>query len=444
MPNVSDKPKSLRIRTYQVGFGDCFLLTFHYPKEDRHVLIDFGTTGTPDSNDKDVLTATAQDIKKAAGGKLHAVVLTHRHRDHIRGFSTESRDGDAGSVIRALKPDLIVQPWTEDPNAPINATGPMAAAAKTRKSFSAVPHYLAALQTMHAVAAQVAKSSNTFLLTPQHEELSFLGEDNLQNASAVKNLQAMGKAARYGSEYVYYGSPTKLDSTVLPGVSVKVLGPPTANQHKQVKTEKSKSPEFWMLYQQFWMDQARTWLTSSDALGDGGFRVAADGANVPIWARWFVRRARQANASEALSLVRILDEAMNNTSVILLFTIGSKTFLFPGDAQIENWEYALKFAPDKQKNLDAFRTLTLYKVGHHGSRNATPKTLFHEMAEQREQGTGQLSSVMSTMPGKHGKAENKSEVPRATLVKALRKAGKLESTSDLAKAERFFDEIYQL
>ena len=40
------KPISFRLRTYQVGFGDCFLLTFRYPptskgkSRDRHMLID--------------------------------------------------------------------------------------------------------------------------------------------------------------------------------------------------------------------------------------------------------------------------------------------------------------------------------------------------------------------------------------------------------------------
>ena len=48
-----------------------------------------------------------------------------------------------------------------------------------------------------------------------------------------------------------------------------------------------------------------------------------------------------------LRIVRILDDVLNNTSVILLFDVpGTKPLrlLFPGDAQIENWEYAIKFA----------------------------------------------------------------------------------------------------
>ena len=46
---ASIKPKGMTLRSYQVGFGDCFLLSFHYDggTHDRHVLIDFGSTGQP-------------------------------------------------------------------------------------------------------------------------------------------------------------------------------------------------------------------------------------------------------------------------------------------------------------------------------------------------------------------------------------------------------------
>src|SRR5687768_18273864 len=58
---TTPRPDRLTLRAYQVGFGDCFLLTFHYPKQsskpafDRHVLIDFGSTGKPKNAPKDYM-----------------------------------------------------------------------------------------------------------------------------------------------------------------------------------------------------------------------------------------------------------------------------------------------------------------------------------------------------------------------------------------------------
>ena len=42
MPN---EPGKVTVRMYNVGFGDCFLVTFHYapPLKDQHILIDFGS-----------------------------------------------------------------------------------------------------------------------------------------------------------------------------------------------------------------------------------------------------------------------------------------------------------------------------------------------------------------------------------------------------------------
>ena len=41
-------PKSLMIRSYHVGFGDCFLLSFACgPRSERHVLIDFAPRASP-------------------------------------------------------------------------------------------------------------------------------------------------------------------------------------------------------------------------------------------------------------------------------------------------------------------------------------------------------------------------------------------------------------
>ena len=115
---MAASPKSVEIRGYQVGFGDCFLLSFVYSATDkRHVLIDFGTTelptrGTPRKAAKasEHMPQVASHIAKVCGGHLSAVVATHRHADHISGFGTDTKTGKSGETIKALTPEVVLQP----------------------------------------------------------------------------------------------------------------------------------------------------------------------------------------------------------------------------------------------------------------------------------------------------------------------------------------------
>jgi hypothetical protein len=124
---------------------------------------------------------------------------------------------------------------------------------------------------------------------------------------------------------------------------------------------------------------------------------------------------------------------MNNTSLVLVFEVGGTRLLFPGDAQLENWQYAL--ANEKYRALLA--GTTLYKVGHHGSRNATPKEgLWKHFAKRSDHAAaaGRMWSVVSTMAGKHGTTEA-TKVPRKTLVDALEHETNFRTTQDFDRAE---------
>src|SRR5262249_52236019 len=151
-------PSSITIRMYNVGFGDCFLLSFQYAKGLRHMLVDFGSTSAPKHRERkqDYMQRVADDIKAVCNGKLHVLVASHRHRDHISGFST---DVATGKTIAALQPDHIIQPWTEDPRAPTTA---LTATSSIYTDGKADPqkmtaHFLGSLNDMHAVAESIKR-----------------------------------------------------------------------------------------------------------------------------------------------------------------------------------------------------------------------------------------------------------------------------------------------
>ncbi|HEX8735035.1 MAG TPA: hypothetical protein VF721_06930 [Pyrinomonadaceae bacterium] len=465
MSDAGRKPVKIILRSYQVGFGDCFLLTFNYgDKDDRHVLIDFGSTGLPkEFEEKQAEThmlEVAEQIRRDCNKKLHVVVATHRHKDHISGFSTtgeKNADGETtGSIISSCKPDMVIQPWTENPNLD-DKTVKESAARKmiSNEDFKAAPEksFAATLLNMQRVAGLIKVESNRLGTTVAEAEddtvgfthplddktkkqLFFMGDNNVANESAVMNLRAMG--AKAAAHFVAFGDRIGL-SQVLPGVKVRILGPPTLKQHHEIIKQRSRDDEeFWMFHsmaKNFWGMQALTADLVEDLnerendMPDRLFPKAKVYQNfAPSETRWFIRQVRTLRADQLLGLVRILDKALNNTSVILLFEIGDKKLLFPGDAQIENWEYALS-KPEIRKLL---RETTLYKVGHHGSRNATPKTLWNDFKNRStdDKKDDRLKTVVSTMPGKHGHTEQ-TAVPRRTLVNELEKLSEYHTTQNI-------------
>lgn len=497
---AQSKLTKVTLRSYQVGFGDCYLLIFGYANgSEKFMLIDFGTTGLPDEFPKNQMLRVAKNIAERCRGKLHAVVATHRHKDHISGFSTEGdtieislrktnneiisedeagklnpsevtvKKMSSGDIIAACKPDFIIQPWTENPDLEDEKVKKEAgltdsAKLKNNKDNNLLQNktFGLMLNNMHVVANSVMDEALR-LAKKKQEGLGFvqpisgtkgvllatMGDNNIKNLSAVLNLRKMSK-----NIYVNYGTKlTEIEKIF--GIKIHVIGPPTLQQtHKVLRQRSADEEEFWMItasLQNYWklqaaganlyMDQAE----KNNGKPDHPFPNAETYENfTPSQTRWFIRRMRNLRADQLLSIVTILDKALNNTSVILLLETGKKKLLFPGDAQIENWEYVLKHeqtvAKDeelRQKYLQLLKETDLYKIGHHGSRNATPKTLWKSFSNKAVNDTKKekakaLHTVVSTMEGKHGHTEA-TKVPRKTLVDELTAHSQYRSTQEITK-----------
>jgi hypothetical protein len=405
---------------YNVGFGDCFLLTFHYkkPLQDQHILIDFGSVGG--SAD---LKGIANDIKKACGEKLYAVVATHRHKDHISGFSDAAGKESPGAIIASCKPEVVLQPWTENPDARANATSAPLLAKKKRVSDEAL--FFASMSAMDSLAASIVKEAPRWRgVGGRVLPLERLAANNVSNPDAVKNLRTMGNKP---PRFLQYGSLSGLENAkMLPGVKVHVLGPP-AQKDQNIRKYAKNSDEYWIASKYWGLQSHAAEFREVSQL----FRqeIPKRKKRPPFEARWFIQRADGALKSNTLAIVTMLDNFLNNTSLILLFEVNGKKYLFPGDAQWENWSWALS-----QKGIkDLLKDVTLYKVGHHGSRNATPKDLWNMFAKRKSRSkSGVLKTMMSTAPGVYGRTEE-GKVPSTNLVKTLKKESTLSNTQDLKK-----------
>jgi hypothetical protein len=346
------------------------------------------------------------------------VVATHRHQDHIKGFGLAK----AGKIIRKLEPDVVVQPWTEDPDIPIDASAPV-----SRRRRNLANMNLAAERLFDE--GQFGKIEHLRQSAPQQfaesmfAELKFIGEDNIKNKKAVEALIEMGKAGK--AKFVHAKEKLRVKN-IIPGVDIDVLGPPTVEQYGEITSMRRWDDD------EFWPLQAAAAQGVENALDPFPDEKNEDES---FDTRWLAGRLRGIRLDALLRIVRALDREMNNTSLILLFKAQDKSFLFPGDAQIENWEFALR----NEEVLNKLAKVDVYKVGHHGSTNATPQTLWKQFSRKGgKRKRNRLTSILSTLEGKHH------HVPRESLLGELSRKSNLVWTETFERKQLFEETIIEL
>lgn len=357
---MSDVP-TMRVRMYRHGLGDCFLLTIEGDGPAFHVLIDCGVLlGTKDA--VTTMRTVARDIATTTGGRLDAVVATHEHWDHVSGF-VQAQDVFAGVTI-----GQAWLAWTEKPDDE-QANRLRAARERTRTALAA------AGRAAVAAAPDAGPGRARALLGLA----GFTGElaAGDEHAAAGRALRTAGDAMRWIARtsvapprYVEPG--TSFAAT--PGVRVFVLAPPRDERMLRKDLPSTAHPETYELAAD----------TPLPAGGPPPFEAAdavdaLDGALRESYDRDPWRRIDHdwLDAADALALK--LDSDTNNTSVVLAFELGAggPVLLFPGDAQVGNWLSwdALEFVTEQGPvtAADLLGRTVLYKVGHHGSHNATLK-----------------------------------------------------------------------
>ena len=417
-------PTQVGVRMYQVGFGDCILVSVGYDeplsdgRAERHILIDFGSTRSArEGRARGRMSDVAKLIEEHTGGELDVLVVTHRHKDHLAGFADDS----AAKVLRALAPKRVLRSWTEVPDRDGTADGQPDAETPKQDGLGRASIRYAQLLSDAQKDAEVLST-----LTGLHDDVQAAAKEQVKNAKAIELLDELAASGR--GRYLHAGADAGLDD-LIPGLAVTVLGPPTVEQDARVAKQREEDREYWMLALRSSLREA------AQRRIPPGEKHDIDLGPGPV--RWLIERLSSQKSHSVARLVRDLDDALNNTSLVLLLEIGELKMLFAGDAQIENWQYTLERLDGQPRLKAKLAAIDLYKVGHHGSRNATPRTL-HALWKDRPDDSPKMIALMSTREGVHGKSVA-TAVPRETLVTALRQVATLHSTDDLGRGEEFIE-----
>lgn len=399
----SPKKFRARVRMYRHGLGDCFLVTFPRKGHDPfQILIDCGAL----ARDSRFMTQVVEhvrdtvksDAKSDGKARLDVVVATHEHKDHLSGFNQArqvfNKDFEIGAVWLG---------WTE------NLTQPEIRKIKEAKRKAAA-RLQAALDSPLAAASGLALDDAAAILGFSQDD-DDTGSGKI--AEALEYLKLRGKDAG-NLQYLDPGDgPLELDG--VDDVRVYVLGPPKDPillKGSEVTEQMKKDGVIYHLsgtgdvgmdalsaavsaapgadhdrYHPF-SPEHRIARQADDPLKPGAVKPNSYFAGIRDFVSNTYDDPRQAwrridhdwmRAFGQLALD--LDSDTNNTSLVLAFEFAKtrEVLLFVGDAQVGNWQSwaNLEFkVPGRDKPLPALDLISrtvFYKVGHHGSHNATLK-----------------------------------------------------------------------
>lgn len=376
---------------YRVGFGDFFLLTVPTSAGPKHILIDCGVH----AKDLGSIKEAINQMRTETGGELALLIMTHRHADHISGFAI------CKDVFSQFTVERVWMSWFENPGDK--------SAANFQTNLVAV-----ATQLKLALAARTDPDSTELNYMAENITGEALASGGGSNAVALSVLHGGFKNQPPIDYYQAGDSPTLPQDLIDAGLKAQIFGPPIdpalvsqmngKNEQYLATNDSADSTTAAPLFPRSFDCDEKSY--PAEAFDSGKIEQSVDDVQPDLLAA----KARQA------------DNTLNNQSLVILFTFNGKTLLFVGDAQWGDWENFLFGGPvgtaghtdlsDKSKAILA--AVDFYKVGHHGSTNATPIDAANALKDG-------CVAMCSTEPGAYGSVARHTEVPRIPLLEALAK-----------------------
>jgi hypothetical protein len=416
----SADPQALRsyrakVRMYRQGLGDCFLISL--PRSDGsdrpyHLLIDCGVIlGTADAVTK--MTEVVENIIAATQGEIDLLLATHEHWDHLSGFVQAKESFDK------LKVHEVWLGWTE-------SNDPLAQKLKAQRD-EALASLRVGLSRLQLAGDRLADDA-----VELGGMLEFFGAaKGASTGDALAYVRKMSPKLRYCL-------PT--DDPVEPrgvGARFYVLGPPHDEKSLRKINPSTRDKETYGLASdglQIFMEGAGTALNTEDigqpfdqqyeipfpyaremAFFQQQYWTSADATD-----NWRQIDIDWLGGSTEMALH--LDSFTNNTSLALAIELpDGDVLLFAADAQVGNWlswqGLEWEIGGKKVTGPDLLKRTIFYKVGHHGSHNAT---LTDNGLEQMEK----LRVAMIPVDEAMAKKKGWNHMPRDQLVAALNEKAK--------------------
>jgi len=385
--------KTLRVRMYNVGFGDCFLLML---PDKRTVLVDAGfhSQGKGSFGGNELVEQIVEDVKALSGeARIDVVIATHRHQDHVYAFNSDRwADVAVGEVWL---------PWLED-RANTQAMGLW----KKQKQFAL---QLAAAVPTFGLAEGDRKNVEFMLWNAGVDVAGFADAGGWSNARALDCLhEGFARRDRTRPRFLpeKQAFPECFQTPILPGVRVHVLGP----AHDPELIEELDPEDDGETYRALALRAAAAGVMNGGAAAAAPFgdawRVGDDEVGFKLEPDEAERIDALAQSADAVFAATKVDGMINSTSLVLVLEIGKARLLLPGDAEWGTWKRIL--AHEEARTL--LRGATFLKVGHHGSHNATSKTLVEQVLPRK------IPALISTQQGDGNYRNN---IPLMDLMSAL-------------------------